>query len=134
MYDDDSPADANDPADDDNDDGIHPADDADGNVDDLHPADDGDDDDADRADEETAIAGVDGAIPGVGGGPTGIPGVGDDPVELLSQMDALYGAQEHEYNLRPRKPRDHSHLHADLEHTAFTQYNVRRSTMIPQLV
>jgi hypothetical protein len=39
--------------------------------------------------------------------------------------DAKYGARSGRYDLRPRKPRDYSHLHATLEHTVLTQYSLR---------
>jgi hypothetical protein len=32
--------------------------------------------------------------------------------------------------LRPQKPRDYSHLYADLEHTVLTQYNVKKGLKI----
>jgi hypothetical protein len=40
-------------------------------------------------------------------------------------MDNKYGEQTSEYNLRHHKPRDYSHLHATLEHTALTQYGLK---------
>jgi hypothetical protein len=48
----------------------------------------------------------------------------DETLEV--EMDRKYGRRRPENALRPRKPRNYSHLHADLEHTAFTQYNVRK--------
>ena len=41
-------------------------------------------------------------------------------------MNEKYGPRDHKYDLWPRKPRDYRHLHADLEHTALTQYNVKK--------
>jgi hypothetical protein len=51
----------------------------------------------------------------------------DDPD---ADMDARYGPRDHSHNLRPRKPRDYSHLHAQLEHTVMTQYNVKKGLKI----
>ena len=49
---------------------------------------------------------------------------------LEEQMDEQYGPRGERYDLRPRKPRDYSHLHGDLEHTALTQYNVKKGLKI----
>ena len=80
---------------------------------------DDDDDDVDTIDEHVETTGVDSRTDDHGK----IPGVHND---ILGQMDALYGARNHKYDLCPRKPRDYSHLHAQLEHTAFTQYNIKK--------
>jgi hypothetical protein len=50
--------------------------------------------------------------------------------DLDTDMGHKYGTHNRRDGLRPRKPRDYSHLHADLEHTAFTQYNVRKGLKI----
>jgi hypothetical protein len=85
-------------------------------------------DDVETTIEDAGTTGVGGAIPGVDNDPGQTPGVNEDLIvdDVSEQMDALYGSRNHEYDLRPRKPRDYSHLHADLEHTAFTQYNVKK--------
>jgi hypothetical protein len=54
--------------------------------------------------------------------------VGDD--DEVAGMDATYGTRNHSHDLQPRKPRDYSHLHADLEHTVMTQYNVKKGLKI----
>ena len=41
-------------------------------------------------------------------------------------MDSKYGVRTSEHYLRPRKPRDYSHLHNTLTHIALTQYGVKR--------
>jgi hypothetical protein len=41
-----------------------------------------------------------------------------------------YGTHNRRDGLCPQKPRNYSHLYADLEHTAFTQYNVRKGLKI----
>jgi hypothetical protein len=46
--------------------------------------------------------------------------------DINNAMDNKYGEQTSEYNLRPCKPRDYSHLHAILEHTALTQYGLKQ--------
>jgi hypothetical protein len=46
---------------------------------------------------------------------------------LLSRR---YELRSRQHDLRSRKTRDYSHLHADLEHTAFTQYNVQKGLKI----
>jgi hypothetical protein len=86
------------------------------------------DDDAAGADEPAGTPGVDGTTPGVGAEHGGTPGVGDD--DEVAGMDATYGTRNHSHDLRPRKPRDYSHLHADLEHTVMTQYNVKKGLKI----
>jgi hypothetical protein len=45
-------------------------------------------------------------------------------------MDRKYGAQEHQHNMQPRKPRDYHHVYQDLEHTVLTQYNVKKGLKI----
>jgi hypothetical protein len=87
--------------------------------------------------------GLDIAIPGVAPPPNldmdinnplplddGIAGVDDDGPARQHQLDQemgdLYGARNSDYGLRPRRPRDYSHLHATLEHTVMTQYSMKR--------
>ena len=41
-------------------------------------------------------------------------------------MDERYGPRSATYNLRPRKPRDYSHLHATLKQIAMTQYSLNK--------
>ena len=50
----------------------------------------------------------------------------DEENQVEAEMDCRYGPQMHSHDLQPRKPCDYSHLHGDLEHTALTQYNVRK--------
>jgi hypothetical protein len=57
------------------------------------------------------------------------PGVGAQQ-DVDTIFDEWYGPQSGKYNLRARKLREYSHLHPDLEHTAFTQYNVRQGLKI----
>ena len=45
-------------------------------------------------------------------------------------MDERYGRRLGKYNLRARKPRDYSHLHATLESIAMTQHSVRKGLRI----
>jgi hypothetical protein len=49
------------------------------------------------------------------------------PMTVEEEMDAKYGTHTNAYQLRPRKPRDYGHLHATLEHTAMTQYNMKKA-------
>ena len=42
------------------------------------------------------------------------------------EMDAKYGSRTNANQLRPRKPWDYGHLHATLEHTEMTQYNIKK--------
>jgi hypothetical protein len=70
--------------------------------------------------------------PGVDEETTGVefePQVSED-VSTEEDMDQRYGARTHRHELRPRKPRDYRHLYPDLEHTALTQYNVRKGLKI----
>ena len=63
---------------------------------------------------------------------TGITGV-DAPapdISIEERMNLRYGAREHQHDLRPRKPRDYHHLYQDLEHTALTQYNVKKGLKV----
>jgi hypothetical protein len=41
-------------------------------------------------------------------------------------MDERYGPRNHTHGLRPRRPRDFSHLHTTLEETVMTQFNMHR--------
>jgi Reverse transcriptase (RNA-dependent DNA polymerase)/Zinc knuckle len=45
---------------------------------------------------------------------------------LEDDMDLRYGTRNSEYNLRPRRPRDYSHLHGTLGHICMTQYNLKK--------
>jgi hypothetical protein len=49
-----------------------------------------------------------------------------DEVNVDAGMDEQYGIRTGAYNLRPRKPRDYSHLHATLEETVMTQHSMKR--------
>ena len=42
------------------------------------------------------------------------------------QIDQTYGARISSQDLLPRKLRDYGHLHTTLEHTAMTQYSVKK--------
>ena len=46
--------------------------------------------------------------------------------DINAEMNELYGERTNAYNLRPRKPRDFSHLHTVLESTMMTQYNMKK--------
>jgi hypothetical protein len=46
--------------------------------------------------------------------------------EMASDMDERYGRRDHDHGLRPRRPRDCSHLHVVLEETVMTQFNIHR--------
>jgi hypothetical protein len=52
------------------------------------------------------------------------PGVGEEQGIDTVIFDEGYDSRNGKYDLRARKPREYSHLHPDLENTAFTQYNV----------
>jgi hypothetical protein len=56
----------------------------------------------------------------------------EQPVELNleDEMELRYGAHSGRYDLRPRRPCDYSHLHATMDHTCMTQYNLKRSLQI----
>jgi hypothetical protein len=45
-------------------------------------------------------------------------------------MDDAYGPRNHEHNLRPRRPRDYSHLHSILESIVLTQYDLKRGIQV----
>ena len=45
---------------------------------------------------------------------------------INAEMNELYGERTNAYNLRPRKPRDFSHLHTVLESTMMTQYSMKK--------
>jgi hypothetical protein len=54
----------------------------------------------------------------------------DEDISVKETMNQRYGTWEHQHNLRPRKPRDYHHLYQDLEHTALTQYNVKKGLKV----
>jgi hypothetical protein len=62
--------------------------------------------------------------------PPGHAGVTKQVANIERTFDDRYGPWNNKYNLRARKPREYSHLHPNLEHTAFTQYNVRQGLKI----
>jgi hypothetical protein len=45
-------------------------------------------------------------------------------------MENKYGTQTEEHNLRPRMPRNYSHLHTTLEVIAMTQHSVKRGLKV----
>jgi Reverse transcriptase (RNA-dependent DNA polymerase) len=45
---------------------------------------------------------------------------------LEDDMDLRYGTRNSEYNLRPRRPQNYSHLHGTLGHICMTQYNLKK--------
>jgi hypothetical protein len=47
-------------------------------------------------------------------------------LNLEDEMELRYGARSGRYDLRPRRPCDYSHLHATMDHTCMTQYNLKR--------
>jgi hypothetical protein len=52
---------------------------------------------------------------------------GGDPVpDIAAEMEARYGQRRSAHGLRPRRPRDYSHLHTVLEHTVMTQHSLKR--------
>ena len=54
----------------------------------------------------------------------------DAPVNVEDVMDIKYGTRLGNYNLRARKPRDYSHIHATLESIVMTQHSVRKGLRI----
>jgi len=55
----------------------------------------------------------------------------DTTVEVETDMNQRYGEGQHGHALRPRRPRDYSHLHANLdEHAVMTQYGVRKGLKV----
>ena len=71
------------------------------------------------------------------GNTTGVPTLetvpdedSDDEAVIADEMNCRYGSRNHHYDLWPQKPQDYRHLHADLEHTALTQYNVKKGLKI----
>ena len=50
----------------------------------------------------------------------------DENIDVEHEMDAKYGPRTNNYDLRPRKLRNYSHLHATLDHFSLTQYNLKR--------
>jgi hypothetical protein len=67
-------------------------------------------------------------------GTNNVENIGEDdqndeqPVEINpeAEMDMRNGPRSPRYNLRPRRPRDYSHLYATIDHICLTQYNLRR--------
>jgi hypothetical protein len=45
---------------------------------------------------------------------------------IEQEMNEAYGPRNNDYNLRPRRPRDYSHLHTVLEGTVMTQHNMKK--------
>jgi hypothetical protein len=52
------------------------------------------------------------------------------PPHVAQAMDTKYGARQSEHNLRPRRPRDYSHLHTTLESIAMTQHSMKKGIKI----
>ena len=50
----------------------------------------------------------------------------DQAPTVNEQMDQAYGARNSGYDLRPRRPRDYSHMHTTLESIVMTQYNIKK--------
>ncbi len=55
-----------------------------------------------------------------------------EPVETTGvdnttlEMDQQYGERTHEHKLRPRRPREYDHMHAQLKHVMMTQFSIRK--------
>ena len=47
-------------------------------------------------------------------------------LNIEDEMNLRYGPRNDHYDLRPRRPRDYSHLHATIDHICMTQYNLKR--------
>ena len=56
----------------------------------------------------------------------GEPEEEEENANLDAEMDQRYGIRTHAHNLRARKPRDYSHMHATLEETVMTQHSMKR--------
>jgi hypothetical protein len=49
---------------------------------------------------------------------------------IQEEMDRQYGQRTGAYNLRPRRPRDYSHLHTIMEDTVMTQHTMKKGIKI----
>jgi hypothetical protein len=49
---------------------------------------------------------------------------------LTKEMEEKYGECNIEHALRPRRPRDYSHLHTTLESTVMTQHSMKKGLKI----
>ena len=54
----------------------------------------------------------------------------DDGNTLNMEMDTKYGNRTSQYALRPRRPRDYSHLHTTFESIVMTQHNMKQGIKI----
>jgi hypothetical protein len=50
--------------------------------------------------------------------------------DIDDQMDGQYGSRSGRHQLRPRKPRDYSHLHTVLEGTVMTKMNMKKGIKV----
>jgi hypothetical protein len=50
----------------------------------------------------------------------------DETNEIEQVMNAKYGPRQSKYDLRPRRPRNYSHLHATREGIAMTQHSIKK--------
>jgi Reverse transcriptase (RNA-dependent DNA polymerase) len=112
---DDESDDDDDDEDDDNDDGNH-GNFVDGNLEEDHN------------DDDEAIAEIDEGTPTTGNDET--EETDETETEDVMEFDDKYGARMSTHGLRPRKPRDYSHLHTTLEHTVMTQYSVKKGLKV----
>ena len=54
----------------------------------------------------------------------------DDGYTLNMEMDTKYGNRTSQYELRPRRPHDYSHLHTTFESIVMTQHNMKQGIKI----
>ena len=113
------------------------ADDGTGDNDDLNDDDNAADDDEEggggtadanngTADAEAEEGNGDAADGGMGDDDDNANREEDQAPTVDEQMDQAYGARSSGYDLRPRRPRDYSHMHTTLESIVMTQYNMKK--------
>jgi hypothetical protein len=54
----------------------------------------------------------------------------NENTDFERKMESRYGPRTNNYDLRPRRLRDYSHLHATVDHLTLTQYSLKRGLKI----
>jgi hypothetical protein len=79
------------------------------------------DDDQTESDDDTTVANDDNVE---------TPGVETVNPDVEEEMDTQYGERTSDHQLHPRRPRDYSHMHTQLENIMMTQYSIKKGLQV----
>jgi hypothetical protein len=59
-----------------------------------------------------------------------VPDLEAEQARVDAEMDRQYGGRMREHRLRPRRPRDYSHVHTQLENIMMTQHSIKKGLKV----